>query len=111
MVDTMNSGEYNFFKNCDQANLNWLFYSGAMGENVSYSSNQSGKIMTLRIENHADVIDGYIVNGDKDIAAVVHQYDRMPKLIDLVEERYTSSGKLFNRLLKHRHFREVWRKI
>lgn len=111
MVDTLKSKEFNYFRNCDQVNLNWLFYTGKLGDGIKYSSNRTGTIMTVAISKEVHVSGDYIVNGTGEIAAVVHQYDRMPILVKLVEKRYSSSSYLFNKLLKHRHFRNIWQKL
>lgn len=80
----------------DQANANWLIYSGRLAiENIFESNVEHGTILTLAWGS-AGTVGDRIVNRSREIPAVVHMYTNYPNLINLV-----------NRLIDRRHSRPL----
>ena len=93
----------------DQAIANYLIYHEkilnrilSQDDNVIYSSNSEGYVMTIGLLDHAKLTidsEGRILNAKGDIASVVHQYDRNPEAIKAVMKKYCEGMSLFSRFV------------
>ena len=82
-----NSQEYPF--GFDQASFNYLIYNHLVPvENLIESDIVSGEIFTIGFVKKYSVQNDFILRGDGGVPPVVHQYDRFPTLIDLVDRLY-----------------------
>ena len=72
----------------DQATLNYMIHNKILPiKNIIKSSVQDGDIYTMGLVKTPKITkSGSIVRGDEKIPAVVHQYDRVPALINLVDD-------------------------
>ena len=86
----------------DQGSGNVILHtSGKFDDVMLPSANDDGYVMTGPKDVHTDS-SGNVLNGKGQIAAVVHQYDRQPAILDIVVKKYTSSMSAFSRTkLKH----------
>lgn len=90
----------------EQAIGNYIIYHDKMFADIlSSSANDDGCVMTIGSTDskalHTDS-SGNVLNGKGQIAAVVHQYDRQPAILDIVVKKYTSGMSAFSRTkLKH----------
>ena len=81
----------NYSWGADQANANWLIYSGRLAiENIFESNVEHGTILTLAWGN-AGTVGDRIVNRSREIPAVVHMYTNYHDLINLVNRLYRSN--------------------
>ena len=78
----------------DQAVANFLIYHDKMFQDyLIRSDNKNGPVMTLALLRkkkdliHFD-IDDNIINGNGMVAAVIHQYDRIPQIVKKVMNKY-----------------------
>lgn len=80
------------FNVIEQAVANYLIYYDKMfNDCLIKSENKNGPIMTIGLTNAENIyfdVDGNIVNGNGKVAAVIHQYDRKPKIKKKVLNKY-----------------------
>ncbi len=90
----------------DQGSGNVILHtSGKFDDVMLPSANDDGCVMTIGETDskalHTDS-SGNVLNGKGQIAAVIHQYDRQPAILDIVVKKYTSGMSAFSRTkLKH----------
>ena len=76
----------------EQAVANYLIYHDKMfNDCLIKSENKNGLIMTIGLTKEKDIyfdINGNIVNGNGEVAAVIHQYDRKSKIVEKVINKY-----------------------
>ena len=84
----------------DQGAENYLVYENLLPiDNPIVIDCYTGNILTTYIyheHNPIEVKDGMILRGDGGIPAVVHQYDRQPSLVQLVDNLYRDKNFLPN---------------
>ena len=106
MAEILNS-EWCTRKNViEQAVGNYIIYHDKMfADVIRPSTNKDGFVMTIGVTKAEDIhIDsaGNVLNGKGEIAAVVHQYDRKPAVIDIVVRKYSAGMSAFSKTkLKH----------
>ena len=92
MTENLNSNKYNYFNVSDQAAGNFLIYHDKMfADCLVKNYNESGFIMTIGITNRENVkldSNDNVLNGKGEIAAVVHQYDRLPDVTRKIITKY-----------------------
>ncbi len=80
------------FPGVDQATHQYLFYNNLLPiENLIEIDCNTGAIFTsylFHVLNPIEVKDNMILRGDGGVPAVVHQYDRHPQLVQLVDNLY-----------------------
>lgn len=80
----------------DQGHLNFLFYSHRLGDRVLVQRRGNGIVNTVgQIRPRNTIINymdekGHILNEDKTISAVIHQYDRFPAIVESLSEMLRS---------------------
>lgn len=78
----------------EQAVVNYLIYHEKIfNDCLEKSYNENGRIMTLALTDRKNIfLDSQenILNGKKQIAALVHQYDRKQDIIDIMNKKYGS---------------------
>ena len=77
------------------------------------STNQDGTVMTIGLTDAKDIHTdsaGNVLNGKGEIAAVVHQYDRKPKIIAIVLKKYGAGMSTFSKL-NLKHFQDFFGRI
>ena len=79
----------------DQTATNYLIYHKKLFKNYILTSDiYTGPVMTVGLANGKDypydLEDNLLNIKDKFKAAVIHQYDRIPKLLQIVEKKYSS---------------------
>ena len=89
----------------DQAVGNYLIYiNKTFDEYLVKSNNKNGLIMTIGLTNITDIhfdSENNMLNGNGEIAAVIHQYDRKKEIVTIFNEALTKplkipyKGKLF----------------
>mgnify|MGYP006988925540 CR=1 FL=1 len=88
-IDSKYSLEFNIV---DQAVGNYLIYHDKMFKDcLIKSENKNGTIMTLGLLDRKQIyfdLDDNIVNGEGKVAAVIHQYDRIPQIVKKVIDKY-----------------------
>ena len=107
MADILNSEWANRPNIIEQGIGNYIIYYDKMFSDVlAPSTNQEGYVMTIGLTKRTDIkqdSEGNILNGKGEIAAVVHQYDRKP---DIVEQVYAKHGQgtlfLFRLGMRHK---------
>ena len=76
----------------EQAVTNYLIYHDKMFNNcLLKSDNKDGRVMTIALTRPEDIrIDSQnnILNGNGEIAAVIHQYDRKPNIVNIVRNKF-----------------------
>ena len=76
----------------DQAVGNYIIYHDKIFDNcLIKSENKDGPVMTLGLYDKAKIffdLDDNIVNGEGKVAAVIHQYDRIPQIVQKVINKY-----------------------
>jgi hypothetical protein len=75
----------------DQSSENYLIYHKNMFNDCKITSNiYSGPIMTIGISNKNFSYDSEdnLLNLKGDIAALIHQYDRKPKMVEIVKKKF-----------------------
>lgn len=82
------SGKY--FKNQDQADMNYLIFKKIFKYPLQKSNNTSGPIITIGTEKNVLIKNNKILNYNNDIAYLVHQYNRFEKIELLVDKLYRS---------------------
>jgi hypothetical protein len=84
----------------EQAVGNFIIYHDKMFDDCLIKSNNTdGYIMTIGLTNSTNILLNLnldILNGKGEVAAVVHQYDRLDALKKLVESKYTSENQSFH---------------
>ena len=81
----------------EQGVANFLFYHDKIFNNCMIKSDNYGPVMTIDLTNRSNLFidkQGNLLNFNKEIASVVHQYDRKPDLVNIFKK------KLFPELLK-----------
>lgn len=80
------------FHGLDQATHKYIFYNNLLPiENLIKIDCNTGAIFTsylFHVLNPIEVKDNMILRGDGRVPAVVHQYDRHPQLVQLVDNLY-----------------------
>ena len=76
----------------EQAVTNYLIYHERLfNDYLIKSDNRDGKIMTIGVTKSEKIfldIENNILNGKGEKAAVIHQYDRKPRIRDLIINKY-----------------------
>ena len=76
----------------EQAVANYIIYHDKMFDDcLIKSENKNGLIMTIGLTKNENLyfdIDDNLVNGNGNIAAVIHQYDRKPQIIKKLMNKY-----------------------
>ena len=76
----------------EQAVANYIIYHDKMFNGcLIKSENKNGLIMTIGLTKEENIyfdLDDNLVNGNGKIAAVIHQYDRKPKIFKKVTDKY-----------------------
>ena len=76
----------------DQGIANYLiYYDKKFNDSLVKSDNINGRVMTVGLSNDKDIkfdSENNVLNGKGEIAAVVHQYDRKPNIIEKVKRKY-----------------------
>ena len=90
----------------DQGSGNVILYtSGIFDDIIKPSSNYDGYVMTIGFNDPQDIhIDsaGNVINGKGEIAALFHQYNRKPAILDIIAKKYCADMSAFSRAkLKH----------
>jgi len=81
----------------EQGVANFLFYHDKIFNNCMIKSDNYGPVMTIDLTNRSNLFidkQGNLLNFNKEIASVIHQYDRKPDLVNIFKK------KLFPELLK-----------
>ena len=93
----------------EQAVTDYLIYHYKMFKNcLLKSDSKDGRVMTIGLIKPEDIrIDSQnnILNGNGEIAAVIHQYDRKPNIVNFVRNKLNLEMKkegnnIFNILIK-----------
>lgn len=92
------SGQY--FKNQDQADMNYLIFKGIFKYPLQKSDNKLGPIITIGTENNIVIKNDFILNYSNDIAYLIHQYNRFEKIELLVDKLYRSKRNVEKRQAK-----------
>lgn len=83
----------------EQAVGNFIIYHDKMFDDCLIKSNNTdGYIMTIGLTNSKNILLNLnfdILNGKGEVAAVVHQYDRLDVLKKIVESKYNSENQSF----------------
>lgn len=79
-----------YFKNQDQADMNYLIFKNIFKYPLQISNNNSGPIITIGAEKNILIKNDKVLNYDGDIASIVHQYDRSEDVELLVDKLYRS---------------------
>ena len=91
--EKLNSEWSSRLKVVDQPVGNALIYNDKMfNECLVKSENKDGPIMTIGITNRENInldSENNILNGNGEIAAVVHQYDRMTDILEKIRKKYS----------------------
>ena len=81
----------------DQAVMNYLVYEKLLPiENLIKIDTQTGEILTLALTDNPATKENFILRGNGEIPAVVHQYDRHKNLAELVNKIYRDKNFNFN---------------
>ena len=85
----------------EQSSMNYLVYDNLLPiENLMEIDCTGGSVFTVRISSIADhsvkVENEKILRGDGGVPAVIHQYDRHPELVQLVDKFYRSKDFQFD---------------
>ena len=91
-------------KAIEQAVGNFIIYhDGMFADVLRPSSNQHGPVMTLALTDIQDIhtdINGRVLNGRGEIAAVVHQYDRKLPLVKAAISKYGAGMSSLSKLIQ-----------
>lgn len=71
-----------------------IYYDQLFNDSLIISDNISGRIMTIGLTRNEDIkfdSENNILNKKGEKAAVIHQYDRKPKIVELVQNKYVMS--------------------
>ncbi|MBQ3402140.1 MAG: hypothetical protein IJG65_02035 [Synergistaceae bacterium] len=103
MSGHINSNDYPYFRVCDQASGNWLIYHEKIFSDdfLVKSENSDGYVLTVGLTPGSSIhldAEGNVLNGKGEIAAVIHQYDRKPEIIEAVLKKYSQEMTLIGRL-------------
>ena len=82
----------------DQGIGNYLFYYERIFNDCLIKSDNFGPVMTVGLTTRQNIIldlDDNILNFKREIAAVVHQYDRKPELVIKVKNKYLQNNKKY----------------
>ena len=82
-----------FFKDTtwgnDQGALNYFIHNKILPiENQIESNVETGELFTVGVLKNFPIVNEKILRGDGGVPAVVHQYDRHPQLVQLVDNLY-----------------------
>jgi hypothetical protein len=78
-------------KSIEQGVANFLFYHEKIFNNCMLKSDNYGPVMTIDLTKTANLFldpQNNLLNFDNEIAAVVHQYDRKPHLVNLFKKKF-----------------------
>jgi len=84
----------------DQTATNYLIYHKKLfKDDIILSDINFGPVMTVGLASNRtfsfDLKDNLLTIQNKNIAALIHQYDRIPKLIQIVERKFMSKNESF----------------
>lgn len=84
----------------EQAVANFLiYYEKKFNNYIIKSENKKGPVMTIGITDRRNInldLDDNIINGNGEIAAVIHQYDRKPDIVEKIKKKYCSNHNISN---------------
>lgn len=89
-----------YFKNQDQADMNYLIFKKIFKYPLQISNNNSGPIITIGAENNILIKNEKILNYDGNVASIIHQYDRSEEIELLVDKLYRSKKNASKRQAK-----------
>ena len=89
-----------YFKNQDQADMNYLIFKKIFKYPLQISNNNSGPIITIGAENNILIKNEKILNYDGNVASIIHQYDRSEEVELLVDKLYRSKKNASKRQAK-----------
>ena len=78
----------------DQAVLNYIVYYKKKFEDCIIINDNHGPLMTIGItkQNVSLDNDNNLINFDGQIAAVVHQYDKVPERVEIINKKYNDTN-------------------
>ena len=86
----------------DQTALNYIiYYKNMFNDCLNKNENNFGPVMTLALANPKNLIydlEGYLLSYNGKKAALIHQYDRITKLVEIIQKRFlsqTNNSKLY----------------
>lgn len=81
------------FWGVDQAAMNYVVYNVLSEKmDIIYSDPNTGDLISIFNNRSACKLENdYVVNKDGNVPSVVHQYDRVPSLVDFVNARYRNN--------------------
>ena len=98
MWENLSSKKAFKFNVFDQAPANYIIYINKAFDNcLVKSDNKNGLVTTIGLTNITDIhldSENNILNGNGEIAAVIHQYDRKEEIIKILNEALTKPLKI-----------------